>query len=104
MVKSHHVAYAKVATPLQAVVLRACLDTWQRPTGLGASPTAVARRRLLARLVRRGWLETQDRTPEQLRAMYASLPGPDAAAVAEWAAAVPPAVFGGDDPWDSSVS
>lgn len=67
MVKSHHVAYAKVATPLQAVVLRACLDAWQRPTGLGASPTAVARRRLLARLVKRGWLETQDRVPQVVR-------------------------------------
>jgi predicted ArsR family transcriptional regulator len=68
MVKSDHVTSALVATELQAVVLRACLDVWQRPTDLGASKTAVARRRLLARLVRRGWLETQDRTPEQLRA------------------------------------
>ncbi len=67
MVKSHHVASARAATPLQAVVLRACLDVWQRPTGLGASPTAVARRRLLARLVKRGWLETQDRTPQVVR-------------------------------------
>lgn len=67
MVKSDQVASARVATPLQAVVLRACLDTWQRPTGLGASPTAIARRRLLARLVKRGWLETRDRAPQVVR-------------------------------------
>ena len=66
MVKSDHVAFGE-ATSLQAVVLRACLDAWQRPTHLGDSQTAPARRRLLARLVNRGWLEVQDRVPEQVR-------------------------------------
>lgn len=67
MGKSHHVGSARFATELQAVVLRACLGAWQRPTGLGASATAVARRRLLARLVKRGWLETRDREPQVVR-------------------------------------
>lgn len=65
MVKSDYVASGE-ATALQAVVLRACF-AWRRPTGLGASLTAAARQRLLARLVKRGWLETQDRVPTQVR-------------------------------------
>lgn len=66
MVESNQVRSDR-ATELQAVVLRACLLDWKSATGLGDSPTAAARQRILVRLVKRGWLETRDRAPARVR-------------------------------------
>jgi len=58
------VVSAAAPTPLQLQVLRAC-PTWRRPAdlrGIAAEPY-----HLLARLVRLGWLEKEERAPQRLR-------------------------------------